>query len=338
MTKMKQLLKLFIILPGLVVGAERDRTTLKGFFETDDLPTEAQFADLIDSFWNLSDDRLLSLSAAETVTLNVGDAFITQSHVIVAAEDEGGGETTDDLVSIDCAAQAAGDLVIVRPDAGDTITVKTTGNIDLGGLGDAVLNSVDEYLVFLYDGAEYDLVFASPNTQTVDLTDYVNADHFADADWGTYFTVSSGDVLIDTDVIDTEHYAEDSVDITALKEIPISIGVACSDETTDLTTGPAKVTFRAPYAFTLTGVRANVNTAPTDATLNVDINEGGSSVLSTVITIDATEETSTTAATAAVISDAAIADDAEITIDIDQIGSTAAGKGLKVWLLGTRSL
>ena len=35
-----------------------------------------------------------------------------------------------------------------------------------------------------------------------------------------------------------------------------SIIVAASDETTALTTGTAKVTFRMPYAFTLTSVRA----------------------------------------------------------------------------------
>ena len=53
--------------------------------------------------------------------------------------------------------------------------------------------------------------------------------------------------------------------------------------------------------------------------------------------IDATEKTSTTAATPAVISDSALADDAEITIDIDQIGGGDAGAGLKVTLIGTRA-
>ncbi len=115
------------------------------------------------------------------------------------------------------------------------------------------------------------------------------------------------------------------------------IQLACSDETTALTTGTAKVTFRMPYAMTLTAVRASVTTAPTGSTLVVDINEAGSSILSTKLSIDASEKTSTTAATAAVISDSALADDAEITIDIDQIGSTIAGAGLKVTLIGTRA-
>lgn len=113
--------------------------------------------------------------------------------------------------------------------------------------------------------------------------------------------------------------------------------IAVSDEATALTTGTAKVTFRMPYAFTLTAVRASVTTAPTGAVLTVDINEGGVSVLSTVITIDATEKTSTTAATPAVISDSALADDAEMTVDIDTVGSTIAGAGLKVVLIGTRT-
>ena len=108
--------------------------------------------------------------------------------------------------------------------------------------------------------------------------------------------------------------------------------VACSDEDTALTTGTAKITFRLGYAATLLAVRANVKNAPTGANLVVDVNEAGVSVLSTKLSIDATEKTSTTAATAAVISDSALADDAEITVDIDQVGSTVAGSGLKVGL------
>lgn len=109
-----------------------------------------------------------------------------------------------------------------------------------------------------------------------------------------------------------------------------SLTVACSDETTALTTGTAKATFRMPEAATITAVRASVTTAPAGSVLTVDINESGSTILSTKLTIDAGEKTSTTAATAAVISDTSIADDAEMTIDIDGVGSSTAGAGLKV--------
>mgnify|MGYP006950286076 FL=1 len=108
--------------------------------------------------------------------------------------------------------------------------------------------------------------------------------------------------------------------------------IAVSDENTDLTTGTNKVYFRIPYAGTLLAVKATVNTAPTGSTLICDINEAGTSVLGTKLSIDASEKTSDTAASAATITDSALANDAEITIDIDQVGSTVAGKGLKVYL------
>lgn len=112
------------------------------------------------------------------------------------------------------------------------------------------------------------------------------------------------------------------------------IQVAASDESTALTTGAAKITFRMPYAMTLTEVRASLSTAQGSGSIfTVDINEGGTTILSTKLTIDNTEKTSTTAATPPVISDTALADDAEITIDIDQVGDGTA-KGLKVTLIG----
>lgn len=117
---------------------------------------------------------------------------------------------------------------------------------------------------------------------------------------------------------------------------PVEIQLAASDETTALTTGTAKMTFRMPHAMTLTSVRASLTTAQTSGSIfTVDINETGVSILSTKLTIDNTEKTSVTAATPAVISDTALADDAEITIDIDQIGDGTA-KGLKITLIGTR--
>jgi len=116
-----------------------------------------------------------------------------------------------------------------------------------------------------------------------------------------------------------------------------SIIVACSDETTALTAGTAKVTFRMPYAFTVTGVRASLTVAQASGSIfTVDINESGTSIISTKLTIDNTELTSQTAATPPVISDSALADDASMTVDIDQIGDGTA-IGLKVVLIGNRA-
>src|SRR6185312_9185475 len=98
----------------------------------------------------------------------------------------------------------------------------------------------------------------------------------------------------------------------------------------------AQVTFRMPFAMTVSEVRASLKTAQTSgAILTVDINEDGTSILSTGLTIDNGEKTSTTAATVAVISDTDLADDAEMTVDIDQVGDGTAA-GLKIVLIGSR--
>ena len=126
-------------------------------------------------------------------------------------------------------------------------------------------------------------------------------------------------------------------EVVQASDLVQSFIIAASDETTALTTGTNKVQIRMPYAFTLTAVRASVNTAPTGATVTVDINEAGSTILSTKITIDAGEKTSVSASAAPVISDSSLADDSIIGIDIDQIGSSNAGAGLKVTLIGYKT-
>lgn len=119
------------------------------------------------------------------------------------------------------------------------------------------------------------------------------------------------------------------------EKVPLPpVGVAVGDETTTITTGTAKTTFRMPYAMQVTAVRASLTTASSSGTPTFDINEGGTTILSTKLTVDASEKTSTTAASAAVISDANLADDAEITVDIDVAGTGA--KGPKIWLIGVK--
>ncbi len=116
---------------------------------------------------------------------------------------------------------------------------------------------------------------------------------------------------------------------------PTAIIVACSDESTAIDATGEKVEFEIPYAMTVTDVIASLTSACTTGTFTVDINEAGTTILSTKLTIDATELTSTTAATAAVISDSALAANAKIQIDVDNVGDSTA-TGLKVAIIGTR--
>lgn len=108
-------------------------------------------------------------------------------------------------------------------------------------------------------------------------------------------------------------------------------GCAVSDETTAITTGTAKCSWSFPYAVTVDGVYCTLNTVSSSGTPTFDINEDGTTIISTKVVIDVSEKTGGssgyqgTAAGAAVISDSAIAAFAQITVDIDTAGTGAKG-------------
>ena len=101
--------------------------------------------------------------------------------------------------------------------------------------------------------------------------------------------------------------------------------IAPADQSSVISTGTAKFTFRLP-ACTVLAVRASLSTASSSGNPTFDINDDGTSILgANKLSIDANEETSTTATTATSIANAAIADDSEITFDIDTAGTGAKG-------------
>jgi len=149
----------------------------------------------------------------------------------------------------------------------------------------------------------------------------------------TFEALGNGDIILKTNNVDRLTLTDAGVFIG----LPFDIQVAASDETTALTTGVKKVTFRSPERFTITKVRASLTKAQTSGSIfTVDINASGNSILGTKLTIDNNENTSVTAATPATIVTSGINDDEEITIDIDQVGNGTAA-GLKVTLIGYRS-
>lgn len=113
------------------------------------------------------------------------------------------------------------------------------------------------------------------------------------------------------------------------------IAIACSDEYTPITVGNKVATFRMPYDFTLSEVRATLTTGQAEGTkVTVGINRSGISILSTDITIDNEELSSFTAEVPPVIGSASLGNNQEISIDILAIGNGGA-TGLKVYLIGT---
>lgn len=115
-----------------------------------------------------------------------------------------------------------------------------------------------------------------------------------------------------------------------------SMTIALGDETSPITVGNGKVTFRAPFALTLTKIpRISLSNASTSGNPTIDIKKNGTTIFSTLLSIDANEKTSVTATTAAVLSTTAIADDDELRFDVTTAGTNA--QGLKVTLYYKRA-
>lgn len=114
--------------------------------------------------------------------------------------------------------------------------------------------------------------------------------------------------------------------------------IAVSDETTALTTGADKVTFRMPFACSMTALpRANVNTVSSSGTPEFDIEKNGTSIFSATLTIDVSEKTSVTASSSAALtsSPTTFSDDDEITIDILTAGTGTKGAKITMYVVRT---
>jgi hypothetical protein len=124
---------------------------------------------------------------------------------------------------------------------------------------------------------------------------------------------------------DNRHYARRNA---AWAPIPYDLFVAVSDETTDITVGVAKLTFRVKRAITLERVSAELSVASSSGAVAVDVNRAGSTILTATLSLAASSFYTDT--TSFVSASLAVGD--VITIDIDTAGTGA--KGLKVALLG----
>ena len=284
-----------------------------------------------------------SEAGANTVALDES-AALTGDHTLSADQEKFGvsglifeGSTADAIETFFSVTDpTSSDKIITFPNAsgtvilsGHTFTGNVSGTMGSGGTTTLTLtgNSVDGTNIALGSDAQGDLMYYD-GTNYVRLAPgtagYLLETGGAGANPAWVNSATSTQTLTNKNLAD------------ASNTLPAELIVAASNETSALTTGTAKVTFRMPYAMTVTSVRASLTTAQTAGSLlAVDINDSGASILSTVLTFDNNEKTTTTAATPAVISDAALADDAEITIDIDVVGTSGA-EGLKVTLIGTR--
>lgn len=130
-----------------------------------------------------------------------------------------------------------------------------------------------------------------------------------------------------------------SPDLQSFELIDRSVNIGSS-----LSTGTGKDSLIMPYGMLLDpvasgGIYASLSVAQaTGVVLTVDVNRNGTSILSTKLTFDNNERSTTTAAIPAVyeVGGNILAKGDEITIDVDQVGTSLA-KGLRVYLVGQRA-
>ena len=128
---------------------------------------------------------------------------------------------------------------------------------------------------------------------------------------------SIGNVVANTDTLATRDLARKETFIIAL-----------SGEKTNLTVDTLVGHIYAPYPFQIVDIFVSTTEAPTGATVIYDIKKNFTSIFSTKISIDASEKTSLTAATAYVLTGTTtFAKGDYLSIRCDQIGSTLTGKG-----------
>jgi hypothetical protein len=272
-----------------------------------------------------------STASASSLVLRAGSAFITarsnqtifetstatDDRIIIVPKTGGAARFDGSITSAELTANRTwtfqdATYTVVGQDTTDTLSNKTltAPKFATGG--------------FIADANGNELFIFTTTASAVNEITFANA-----ATGGSpTFTASGGDTNIDINLV--------AKGTGVVKGTYERFSVRLIDSATAITTGTSKGgDFRiSSRAITIKKVGAYVDTAPTGASLlTIDINEAGTTIMSTnKITLDASEKTSETAATAPAVTDTAIAADAIITFDVDQVGSTVAGSGLVVWI------
>jgi len=330
---------------GLVVGHTAQETISAGDGATDMVPevqilgtAGADSSILVAAFSNTA-----TIAAAPTIHLVKGGHASIGSHAVVT-DDEVlgalifGGDDGTDLESIGAWIKAevdgspgTGDLPtrIIMGTSADGAEVPTTRlTIDSGG-DVIVAGELDAATLDISGNADID------GTLETDALTIGGAAVLAQATAsavGAVELATSAEINTSTDasrVITPDAFAASNY---GLRYVALSVG----DPSTAMTTGNNKAKFHIPAGLNgmdLVEVHAEVSTAPAGSTADIQLSRNGSAdMLSTKITIDASETGSDTAAAAAVIngSNDNVSTNDTIQIDIDQIGSSTAGSGLVV--------
>lgn len=262
--------------------------------------------------WSLDTNTYLTTN--QTITLS-GDASGSGTTAItVTVSDDSHDHTGTTISALDTGDITTGTLAIARGGTG-TGTTPTNGQLLIGnGTNYTLATLTDGTGITITEGTGSITIANSGVTSVNSVTGAVTATNLLDA----IKTVDGQGSGLDSDLLAgnaSAFYAEDI--------IPYS-------KTGTLTTGTGTIRYRFPWAATLLGVTAAVNTVPTGASIIADVNKNGTTIFTTqanrptiAVNTNATSTEPTPDVTSMVAGD-------YLTVDIDQIGSTIAGADLTV--------
>ena len=171
--------------------AKQNKTTLKGYFETGDIPSQAQYADLIDSKLNLSETGVQI--AAGTISSSFLDASVFLKSTTITASG---------------AISSSGDLRGRRVVVGLADTLRLS---EEGGTGNFVIDNnaggnVSQFTIFANDleaegniGVDGNTRLGNTLTDTIQLKGHVTASGNISSSIGT---VSFGSLIVDGSSVD----------------------------------------------------------------------------------------------------------------------------------------
>ena len=144
---------------------------------------------------------------------------------------------------------------------------------------------------------------------------------------GTGNTISGADRAIILGGHNLTATTNDTVYVSNIVGAPYDLTFAVSDETTAITTGTDKIALYAPRGFEVSKVKVSLTTTGSTTT-TVDVNVGGTTILTSPISLTSGVYVNSTTG----IATSSISEDDRITVDIDAAGTDA--KGLKIYLIG----
>jgi len=132
-----------------------------------------------------------------------------------------------------------------------------------------------------------------------------------------------------------------SASSNTISALPVELGMACSDETTALTTGDNKARFMIPEAITLTEVKASLSGKETDASgLDIDVRYHATDPTNAGATVfsggDLNVAQNAFSGTKSSLAVTALVENSFVMVDING-PTTPDATGLKIWLIGTRA-